>query len=107
MPRIPQGAGGEEHGLAGRPLRAPASAGTEPHRAPHLRLLLESLRPAPAYIVSRNIGPLAWNRHVLAALYPVHRVGRWLRRLARDSGRTLLCSSCLLPARMLMATAAE
>ncbi|MFC4114104.1 transcriptional regulator [Nonomuraea zeae] len=33
---------------------------------PHLRLLLETLRPSPAYIVSRSMDVLAWNPGGLA-----------------------------------------
>lgn len=33
---------------------------------PHLKLLLESLRPNPAYVISRSMDLLAWNPGGLA-----------------------------------------
>ncbi|MCX4831424.1 helix-turn-helix transcriptional regulator [Streptomyces sp. NBC_01016] len=54
--------------LAARAARYAPQPPPAPSRTvrPHLRLLLESLRPDPAYIVSRNMDLLAWNPGGLA-----------------------------------------
>lgn len=54
--------------LAARAARYVAEPPPAPSRAvrPHLKLLLESLRPNPAYIISRSMDLLAWNPGGLA-----------------------------------------
>ncbi|WUW26474.1 helix-turn-helix transcriptional regulator [Streptomyces sp. NBC_01463] len=54
--------------LAARAARYVAEPPPAPSRTvrPHLRLLLESLRPNPAYVISRSMDMLAWNPGGLA-----------------------------------------
>ncbi|MEV0623666.1 helix-turn-helix transcriptional regulator [Nonomuraea sp. NPDC050404] len=54
--------------LAARAARYAAEPPPPPSRTvrPHLKLLLETLRPSPAYIVSRSMDVLAWNPGGLA-----------------------------------------
>jgi hypothetical protein len=54
--------------LAARAARYAAEPPPAPSRTvrPHLKLLLESLRPNPAYVISRSMDMLAWNPGGLA-----------------------------------------
>lgn len=54
--------------LAARAARYVAEPAPPPSRTvrPHLKLILETLRPSPAYIVSRSMDLLAWNPGGLA-----------------------------------------
>ncbi|MGW0810717.1 helix-turn-helix transcriptional regulator [Nonomuraea sp. NPDC002799] len=54
--------------LAARAARYAAEPPPPPSRTvrPHLKLLLETMRPSPAYIVSRSMDVLAWNPGGLA-----------------------------------------
>ncbi|MET9160877.1 helix-turn-helix transcriptional regulator [Streptomyces parvulus] len=54
--------------LAARAARYVSEPPPAPSRTvrPHLKLLLESLRPNPAYVISRSMDVLAWNRGGLA-----------------------------------------
>ncbi|GAA3808477.1 helix-turn-helix transcriptional regulator [Streptomyces coacervatus] len=55
-------------GLAARAARYAPEPSPPPSRTvgPHLKLVLETLRPSPAYIVSRSMDLLAWNPGGLA-----------------------------------------